>query len=103
PRELNNPQIGKSTDTRANKESPFIKKLLNGAIEVTCKRTKIIDDDTSESQKIQTQLAILGKLKDLPNILKFYGLSKISNYQVTVFEWAELGILQELYDENDIA
>ncbi|CAG8763985.1 8947_t:CDS:2, partial [Racocetra fulgida] len=47
-RELNDPQIGNSTDTQGNKESPLIKKLLNGAIEVTCKRTKIIDDDTSE-------------------------------------------------------
>ncbi|RIB24353.1 kinase-like domain-containing protein [Gigaspora rosea] len=103
PRELNDPQIGNSTDTRGNKESPLVKKLLNRAIEVACKLTKIIDDDTSESQKIQTQLAILGKLKDSPNILKFYGLSKISNYRVTVFEWAELGTLQELYDENDIA
>ncbi|RIB29377.1 kinase-like domain-containing protein [Gigaspora rosea] len=103
PRELNDPQIGNSTDTRGNKESPLVKKLLNGAIEVACKCTKIIDDDTSESQTIQTQLAILGKLKDSPNILKFYGLSKISNYRVTVFELAELGTLKELYDENDIA
>ncbi|CAG8730197.1 34273_t:CDS:2, partial [Racocetra persica] len=33
PRELNDPQIGKSTDTQANKESPLVKKLLNEAIE----------------------------------------------------------------------
>ncbi|CAG8803101.1 6285_t:CDS:2 [Gigaspora margarita] len=103
PKKLNDPQIGNSTDTRGNEDSPLVKKLLNGAIEVACKRTKIIDDSTSESQRIQTQLAILGKLKDSPNILKFYGLSKVSNYQVMVFEWAELGTLQELYGGNDIA
>lgn len=103
PKELNDPQIGSTTDTRGSKESPLVKKLLYGAIEVACKRTKIIDDGTSESQKIQSQLAILGKLKNSPNILKFYGLSKVSNYQVMVFEWAECGTLQELYSENDIA
>jgi len=102
PKELNNPPIGKDTDTRGNEESPLIKRLLNGAIEVACNRTRIIDDGTSESQKIQTQLAILGKLKDSPNILKFYGLSRVSDYQVMVFEWAEFGTLQELYNNNDI-
>ncbi|CAG8723962.1 25040_t:CDS:2 [Gigaspora margarita] len=101
-KKLNDPQIGNSTDTRGNEDSPLVKKLLNRAIEVACKRTKIIDDSTSKSQKIQTKLAILGKLKDFPNILKFYGFSKVSNYQVMVFEWAELGTLQELYRENDI-
>ncbi|CAG8463460.1 13860_t:CDS:2 [Dentiscutata heterogama] len=64
------PSDWNSTDTQGNKESPLIKKLLNGAIEVACKCTKIIDDDTSG---------------------------------IMVFEWAELGTLQELYDENDIA
>ncbi|CAG8781285.1 19333_t:CDS:2, partial [Cetraspora pellucida] len=57
------------------------------------------DNKTSESQKIQTKLAILEKLKDSPKILKFYNILKVVNYQVMVFEWAEHGTFQELYND----
>ena len=43
------------------------------------------------------------KLRDSPNILKFYGLSHLDNQMVMVVEWAELGSLREVYNTYDIA
>src|SRR5207244_7846309 len=42
------------------------------------------------------------KLNKFPNILIFYGLSKIENYVVMVSEWAMYGTLKELYEAYDI-
>ncbi|CAG8565582.1 14116_t:CDS:2 [Acaulospora morrowiae] len=95
-KELFDPLVGKLSDTRGDKQPPLVKKIFRGN-EVACK--PIMDDDISESQEIQ----VLSKSKDSPNIIKFYGLSKISGHQVMVFEWAELGTLQEVYNKYDIA
>ncbi|RHZ62896.1 hypothetical protein Glove_334g54 [Diversispora epigaea] len=46
--------------------------------------------------------AILGKLKESRNILKFYGLSKYEDQHVMIFEWAEHDSLQEVYLKYDI-
>ena len=73
--------------------------MLSNGDDVACK-TKQINDD--EGQKVKAHLAILGKLKESKNILKFYGLSKVEDQNVMVFEWADYGSLQEVYLKYDI-
>ncbi|CAH1768134.1 13271_t:CDS:2, partial [Entrophospora sp. SA101] len=53
-------------------------------------------------QIVQTQLAILGKLHDSTNILRFYGLSTVDDGTVMVLEWAEMGSLDDVYNNYDI-
>ncbi|CAG8524695.1 9003_t:CDS:2 [Gigaspora margarita] len=91
PKELDDPPY-KETNLHT-----IIRKLYRGN-EVECKPTNIEDED----QRIQAQLVILGKLKECPNVLKFYGLSNLNDRQVMVFEWAEKGNLKELYKKHDI-
>ena len=69
-----------------------IQKKVYCAIEVACKPISI-----DNVQRIQKQLAILGKLDACPYIIKFYGLSEIAAEHVMVFEWAELGTLMDVY------
>ncbi|CAG8544651.1 9908_t:CDS:10 [Diversispora eburnea] len=95
PKELKNPYVGRPDDRRGN---TVIRKMLSNGEDVACK-TKIID---AEGQKIKAHLAILGKLKESKNILKFYGLSKVEDQNVMVFEWADFGSLQEVYSKYDI-
>ncbi|CAG8477809.1 5911_t:CDS:2 [Acaulospora morrowiae] len=97
PNKLKEPLIRKETDRRGQ----TVKKMYD-LMDVACKHVEIIGDNTPESQNLQRELAILGKLKGSPNIIKFFGLSRISDYQVMVFEWAELGTLKELYEKYDI-
>ncbi|GBB92361.1 hypothetical protein RclHR1_00020064 [Rhizophagus clarus] len=102
PKEIVDPIIGKKTDCRGKKE-PFIYKKSYKAVEVACIPRTIPEDDSPQANKIQAQLAILGKLRDSPNILKFYGLSHLDSQMVMVVEWAELGSLREVYNTYDIA
>ncbi|CAG8559075.1 18771_t:CDS:2 [Acaulospora morrowiae] len=97
PTKLKEPLVRKETDRRGQ----TVKKMYE-VMDVACKHVEIIEDNTPDSQVIQRELAILGKLKDSPNIIKFFGLSRISDYQVMVLEWAELGTLKELYEKYDI-
>ncbi|CAG8760047.1 11344_t:CDS:2, partial [Acaulospora morrowiae] len=94
PSELQDPPHGKSDDARGR-----VTKKIYKVHDVACKIVAISDDDNrsqAELARYQAQLAILRKLRDSPNILKFYGISKISRSQVIVLEWAELGSLREL-------
>lgn len=102
PKEIMDPLIGNKNDCRGKKE-PFIYKKSYKAVEVACLPRAIPEDDSPQANKIQAQLAILGKLRDSPNILKFYGLSHLDNQMVMVVEWAELGSLREVYNTYDIA
>ncbi|CAB4398666.1 unnamed protein product [Rhizophagus irregularis] len=102
PKDIMDPLVGKKTDCRGKKE-PFIYKKSYKAMEVACIPRAIPEDDSPQANKIQAQLAILGKLRDSPNILKFYGLSHLDNQMVMVVEWAELGSLREVYNTYDIA
>ncbi|RHZ82608.1 hypothetical protein Glove_108g9 [Diversispora epigaea] len=99
--ELENPPHGKPDDIRGTKE-PHVVKRIYKTNEVACK-FKEIPDDSDESLRIRTQLAILGKLRDSPYIVNFFGLSKVDGKRVMVFEWAEFGTLKELYENKDIA
>src|ERR1043166_218613 len=103
PRDVTDPVGGKATDRRGKREPYIVKKSLKQSIEVACVPTTIPDDNSMKAQKIQAQLAILGKLQDSPNILKFYGLSHVDSHLVMVLEWAELGNLREVYNKFDIA
>ncbi|CAG8498368.1 11053_t:CDS:2 [Diversispora eburnea] len=99
--ELSDPPHGKSDDIRGTKE-PHVVKRIYKTNEVACK-FKEIPDNADEPLRIRTQLAILGKLRDSPYIVNFFGLSKIEGKRVMVFEWAEFGTLRELYQSKDIA
>jgi hypothetical protein len=102
PKEISEPLFGKKDDRRGKKE-PFIFKKVYKAVEVACIPRAIPEDDSPQANKIQAQLAILGKLRDSPNILKFFGLSHLDNQMVMVLEWAEYGSLREVYNTYDIA
>lgn len=102
PKDIMDPLVGKKTDCRGKKE-PFIYKKSYKAMEVACIPSEIPEDDSPQANKIQARLVILGKLRDSPNILKFYGLSHLDNQMVMVVEWAELGSLREVYNTYDIA
>ncbi|CAG8545731.1 10877_t:CDS:2 [Diversispora eburnea] len=99
--DLYDPLTSKATDRRG-KNPQIIKKMYKN-FEVACKPIDLQSDDLKEASKIQGHLAILGKLRDSPNIIRFYGLSKTENSDVMVFEWAEYGSLRKLYCQYDIA
>ncbi|RHZ46460.1 hypothetical protein Glove_621g22 [Diversispora epigaea] len=99
--DLDDPLTSKATDCRG-KNSRIIKKIYKNS-EVACKPIDLQNGDPKEAAKIQGQLAILGKLRDSLNIIRFYGLSNTENSDVMVFEWAEYGSLRELYCKYDIA
>ncbi|RHZ83982.1 hypothetical protein Glove_86g134 [Diversispora epigaea] len=96
PKDLKDPLVGKPDDRRG---PTVVRKMLSNGDDVACKTKQIIG---TEVQKIKAHLAILGKLKESKNILKFYGLSKVEDQDVMVFEWADFGSLQEVYREYDI-
>ncbi|CAG8450018.1 10162_t:CDS:2 [Dentiscutata heterogama] len=77
-----------------NKQDHRVKKFYKGS-EVTCKPTK-------NSEYLDHELAILGKLGQSPHILQFYGLSYVDNREVMVFDWAEYGTLKEHYNNYNI-
>ncbi|CAG8532311.1 5460_t:CDS:2 [Acaulospora morrowiae] len=92
-KQLSDPLIGKSDDRRGS----VIKKLLRRTFDVACKPIVL-----QKSGKSNVNLAILEKVSDSPNILRFYGLSIVDNHEVMIFEWAELGNLKEVYEKHDI-
>ncbi|RIA89380.1 kinase-like domain-containing protein [Glomus cerebriforme] len=93
---LTEPTVGRTGDVRGFR-APFIKKIYMNFIEVACKPVSI---DKSNLGSYKRQLTILSKVSQSPNIIQFYGLSTIDNNTVMVLEWAELGNLRELY-QND--
>ncbi|KAF0449643.1 kinase-like protein [Gigaspora margarita] len=93
PNELFDPSYRKITDARGSHQH-IIKKIYK-SFDVACK--PIMDFENR-----QTELSILEKLSLSPNILRFYGLSKLNNVTM-VLEWAEHRSLKELYCSYDIA
>ncbi|CAG8554538.1 11863_t:CDS:2, partial [Rhizophagus irregularis] len=73
------------------------KRIYRGQ-EVACKSISTTEDDI----KVQGHLEILMKLSECNHILRFYGVSKIDDDNVRVFEWAHRGTLKELYEIKDI-
>ncbi|CAG8548318.1 1758_t:CDS:2 [Gigaspora margarita] len=78
PNQLNEPFA--SDDNVRGSRKTVVKKLFRG-LEVACKKVPNIENnDTAQSQKGQTELIILLKLGTLcPNVVTFYGLSKITD------------------------
>ncbi|CAG8439129.1 9224_t:CDS:2, partial [Dentiscutata heterogama] len=74
-----------------------VKRMYQRVIEVECKSINL-----NEKTKVQTYLAMIGKLGICPYILKFHGLSKDEGKDVQVLEWTELGSLKDFYDRRDI-
>ncbi|RIA88664.1 kinase-like domain-containing protein [Glomus cerebriforme] len=96
--DLVSPTQGSLDDFRCGKNSNTVvvrKKIFNGQ-EVACKTISMSEE------KMKGHLEILMKLSECEHILKFYGVSKIDNYNVMVFEWAKFGTLKELYEKHDI-
>ncbi|CAG8790842.1 13801_t:CDS:2, partial [Acaulospora morrowiae] len=78
--DLKQPDSGKEEKRGTN--GKIIKKIFCG-IEVACKRIpSVVDDDTTEAQKIKTELAILGLLGKCGHIITFYGLSEVEKESV---------------------
>ncbi|CAG8441373.1 1652_t:CDS:2 [Acaulospora colombiana] len=66
-----------------NKKGNIIKKIYKNSIEVACKSIPPVEKDgTAESQKLQTELAILDLLGQCDYIITFYGLSIIGEETV---------------------
>ncbi|CAH1763854.1 14187_t:CDS:2 [Entrophospora sp. SA101] len=93
PNMLQDPEYKKSSDFRGERPYYICKKNLKNSEKVACRYIIIHDLSDNEYQKIQKQLAILEKLHDSKNILIFYGLST-----VVVLEWAEMGNLDNVYN-----
>jgi hypothetical protein len=102
PKEITDPLIAQKSDRRGKKE-PFVLRKSYKGIDVASIPITIPEDEESQANKVRAQLAILGKFRDSPNILKFYGLSRVDNQLVMVVEWAELRSLRETYNAYDIA
>ncbi|CAJ0903362.1 6501_t:CDS:2, partial [Entrophospora sp. SA101] len=104
PTMLQDPKYTKKTDFQGKKAPLLCRKILYDTIEVACQPITIPDETNlpADYQIVQTQLAILGKLHDSTNILRFYGLSTVDDGTVMVLEWAEMGSLDDVYNNYDI-
>lgn len=101
PSELTDPDSG--PDNVRGSQKTIVKKIYRG-LEVACKKVQpIVKDDTADSQKIQTELAIIRLLGKCTKIILFNGLSDVDQQTVMVFEWASFGNLKELYTNYDIS
>jgi serine/threonine protein kinase len=92
---------GKSDYKRGKDPNIVVRKILNGQ-EVACKFTSMTDEEMESNTRVQGHLEILMKLSECNHILRFYGVSKIDDINVMVFEWAQRGTLKELYEKKDI-
>ncbi|CAG8512342.1 44296_t:CDS:2 [Gigaspora margarita] len=97
PPKIDNSQLHFCRSSLAPHNKGRIKKMYKGVVEVECKSINL-----SEKAKVQTYLAMIGKLGICPYILKFLGLAKIEGKDVQVSEWTELGSLKDFYDRRDI-
>ncbi|CAG8515152.1 1314_t:CDS:10 [Funneliformis caledonium] len=94
PHELTDPLGDKPTDCG------IVKKSIKFSVDVAYTPTIIQDDDF---MKTIAHFTMLEKLRYSDNILKFYGLSHIDDQLVTIFEWAELRNLCDVYNIYDIS
>ncbi|CAG8649536.1 970_t:CDS:2 [Ambispora leptoticha] len=92
-----------------NRDTGSVEKRMWKGLDVAIKPIKLSkdtemkeEDKTHSPYSIETELALLGRLQEGRNIIKFYGLSRINDQDVKVMEWAEYGNLRGLYMKNDI-
>ncbi|CAB4485522.1 unnamed protein product [Rhizophagus irregularis] len=55
--------------------------------------------DSEQSPRFDNELAMLQLLNNSDNIIRFLGLSDLDEGQVLIFDWAEYGDLQSLYEK----
>jgi serine/threonine protein kinase len=55
--------------------------------------------DSEQSPRFDNELAMLQLLNHSDNIIRFLGLSDLDEGQVLIFDWAEYGDLQSLYEK----
>ncbi|CAG8505821.1 12566_t:CDS:2 [Funneliformis caledonium] len=99
--EITDPYINEPTDYRGSNRH-IIRRQYKTTIEVACKPFELNKDDKEEYKKKQGQLAILSKLSECTNILKFYGLANLNGQNHMILEWAHYGNLREVYEDYDI-
>ncbi|CAG8525693.1 1671_t:CDS:2 [Diversispora eburnea] len=101
PSELKEPDSG-SDNVRGKHQT--VRKRIYLTMDVACKKFLTIEkNDTADSQKDQTELAILSLLGKCPRIVCFHGLSSIEQDDVMVFEWASYGNLKKVYTDYKIS
>ncbi|CAI2179305.1 19762_t:CDS:2, partial [Funneliformis geosporum] len=72
-------------------------------LDVACKKIKAIQGDTPESKKIRATLSIWNKLHECPNVIKFYGISKLDIGDCLILEWSELNNLKNVYENHKLS
>ncbi|CAG8443211.1 7211_t:CDS:10 [Diversispora eburnea] len=101
PSELQEPNSG-SDNVRGTQKT--VRKKIYRSMDVACKKFQTVKkNDTADSQRVQTELAILSLLGKCTHIITFYGLSSIEQDDVMVFEWASHGNLKEVYTDYTIS
>ncbi|RHZ84308.1 hypothetical protein Glove_83g6 [Diversispora epigaea] len=99
--ELTDPET-KPGNVRGSQKT-IVKRIFRKAYLVACKKIQAIEkNETAGSRSIQTQLVILNLLGRCPNIITFYGLTRIGQDDYVVFDWAEHGSLKEVYEQFNI-
>ncbi|RHZ64780.1 hypothetical protein Glove_320g127 [Diversispora epigaea] len=101
--EIKSTELGDPLTMDRRGKFPQIFKKIYKNFEVACKPIDLQHISSKEAARLHGELTIIGKLRDSPNIIRFYGLSIIENSNVMVFEWADYGSLRELYCKYDIA
>ncbi|CAG8577694.1 12740_t:CDS:2 [Funneliformis caledonium] len=106
-KDVKDPLVTDHTDFRGSNKH-IIRKQYKSTIEIACKPFKLNKEVQTNNEgqgnykKQQGQLAILSKLSDCTNILKFYGLTKLNGEDCMILEWAHYGNLKEVYEKFDI-
>ncbi|CAG8530551.1 26490_t:CDS:2, partial [Gigaspora margarita] len=70
-----------------------IKKIYKRGVEVACEPVNAFSQNMSI-------LSELKRFDESRNILKFYGLSRVDDDEMLVFEWASLGSLKNVYENE---
>ncbi|GES97466.1 kinase-like domain-containing protein [Rhizophagus clarus] len=94
--------VREKSDDRRGKDPNFVVRRIYNEQEVACKPTLKTEGELKLNSRLRGYHEILMKLSECEHILKFYGVSKIDNTNVLVFEWAHYGTLKELYEKKDI-
>ncbi|GBB84099.1 hypothetical protein RclHR1_10730002 [Rhizophagus clarus] len=99
--ELMDPSIPDESDCRGSVKK-VVRKCYRTTINVACVPFVLNESEPEERKKKDKQLAILSKLSECTNILKFYGLTNLDGINHLVVEWAQYGNLRDTYEAYDI-
>ncbi|RIB17980.1 kinase-like domain-containing protein [Gigaspora rosea] len=90
------------SDKITNPDGPSRGNVHKMSYEDKCVACKYFDND--QNARFHNELSMLYNLNHSENILRFYGLSELDEgqSQVLVFDWADRGDLQTLYENYDL-